>query len=461
MNQISQFTINNYLIIIYNSVLLLSLIYLLYKFNKNSLYVLIILIFFSGLASDISLVINNKMFFNIYKIFLLIYSFFLFIKNYNISFIFKNSFINIVIFSLYFTTISLFIHKDNFLLVFSQLSNYIIPLFTLISMYLYVLKSKYNIIKLNRLFEILIALQIVFSFTKLIIVKGYLEGWVGSITGLFGGGAGTSLPLLGLCWIAINSNMKMSKKNFLYLIGLLFIGFMAGKRAIWFMFPTFYILFYFILKNKSNFIDIINRSIPIIILGFIFLYMGLRLNPTLNPDNKVWGQFDLDYAYNYVLKYSTGIESESDKLEEGQGRVGAVFLLWNELKDIGSVSRVSIGVGNEYMIYANIDDYSNSDYYFGISYRGGITGIVMMYFTIGIIGVILFINYLFSLLTLIKYKKLFYLITLTVLFDYILYNSQIIKNTSLFIFLMFIIILSNSNYNKQGEYKMYIKNKII
>jgi hypothetical protein len=319
-------------------------------------------------------------------------------------------------------------------------------------MFAFIHQERNNITKLNFLFKQLLIVQIFFCIIKVFLLKGYLEGWVGSLSGLRGGGAGTSLPLLVLCWLALNTDMKISFKNIIFIIGLLFIGFMTGKRAIWFLLPVLFILLYVFVSSKTKGAKIINKLIPIILGGFVLFYLGLRVSPTLNPDNKVWGRFDPQYALNYGMNYSAGVNSPSEKIQNGEGRVGAVLLMINEIEKIGKVKRVAIGVGNEYMVYASHDDYSNPDYYFGVRYRGGITGIVMMYFTIGIIGVVLFLFYFFSLFPRIKFSGFRWVLLLTILFDFVFYNAQIINMHAMSVLLMFIILYSNYKYDKYGNY---------
>lgn len=115
------------------------------------------------------------------------------------------------------------------------------------------------------------------------------------------------------------------------------------------------------------------------------------------------------------------------------------------------------------MAYADKDDYMNSDYYLGIHSRGSITGIVYMYFTIGLIGVILILLYLVSLYSMIEYKRFRYFLLFTVLFDFIFYNAQMIQSIPMFVFQLFIVISANNSFDKQGNfifYKLLHKHKL-
>ena len=51
-------------------------------------------------------------------------------------------------------------------------------------------------------------------------------------------------------------------------------------------------------------ITLILKYIIIILIGGSFLfYIGVRLSPSLNPDNKIMGRFDISFVINYSLKY--------------------------------------------------------------------------------------------------------------------------------------------------------------
>ena len=307
--------------------------------------------------------------------------------------------------------------------------------------------SRYQIrglITLNRVFNHIILAQIFFCFAKLILIQATLEGWVGSLSGIRGGGAGTSFPLLCLLWLSINTRMEISRKNILYAVGFLFIGFMAGKRAIWFLFPMLYMILLIVYRMRSA-KQLAKYLLPTLILGFIFFYFGLRLSPTLNPEQKVWGSFDPIYAYEYALKYSGGTTddfSETTKIKEGDGRLGAALLFWNQLVNIDEYNFiVLLGQGNEIIRYYDSNNYFSREANFGVSYRGGSTGIVFMYFSIGIIGVLLFFIYFIPILCRIRNGRMRWVAIGIVLFDFIYYNGQIVENFAMQSMLFFVVVL--------------------
>ncbi|MDD4727820.1 MAG: hypothetical protein PHN55_03585 [Dysgonamonadaceae bacterium] len=303
----------------------------------------------------------------------------------------------------------------------------------------------------NKLFGTLIIAQIVLSVFKLINIQDYYEGLVGSITGLAGGGPGTTLPLLGLVWLMLNNKMNFKWKNILFFAGLLFIGLVTGKRAVLFLYPILFGMLYMLSAKNRSVLKSLQIYFSLILIMPILIYVGFRLNPTLNPDQKIWGQFDFDYAWNYALKYSTGSTSENDSgIQKGIGRVGAVNLIWDEIVNSGKNKTVFLlGNGLEYFTEDSFENYTNSSYFFGIDHRGSITGLIQFVLTIGLFGAVLFLIYLILMIrSLVTYKRLRYIILFLVLIDYIFYNSTIVQIPSLTVLLIFVMLLSQVKYKK-------------
>ncbi len=344
----------------------------------------------------------------------------------------------------YFIFVSIVIHGDNIFLVTSQTLKYVVPIVTFFVADSFVKKSKgQGVVLLHKVINDVIVAQILFCIVKLAVLGAAQEGLVGSLSGLSGGGAGTSFPMLALLWLAFVTNMRFSRKFWLYNIGFLFIGFMTAKRAIWILYPAEFIILFLYYRAK-DIVSLAKYIVPAIIIGLFFLYIGLRLSPTLNPDKKVWGRFDLEYAYNYAVKYSGGSETVEGEqtVEEGDGRIGAVLLFWNSVTDVFNYDKqVLLGYGNERIKYYDKRGYSDRDANFGVSYRGGITGIVFMYFISGVVGVILFLIFLWQMFTQSRKNRVVWIAFGVVMFDFIFYNGQMIINIPM-VSLLFLVILT-------------------
>lgn len=336
---------------------------------------------------------------------------------------------------------SLIVNQDSIILAVRQLSKDIIP-FVLFLVAAKVMQNHDHVKILNFLFLRLIIAQIVFNIVKLLIFTQTHEGLVGSLTGLHHGGPGTSFPLLGLIYIALNTKMSLKTKDVLMIAGLLFVGVMAGKRAVILIFPVlFFLLSIYVYRHHfAKKLIISLMAIPIL------FYLGLRITPSLNPEYRVWGSFDPEHAWNYTLRYSSGIESPGEEVVKGHGRIGALVLVYEQLKSSQrpeDIEKTLFGYGHEYFVGVR-DVYMDSDYWWGIRGRGAITEVLVKYFSTGLVATILYLTYILIMLSYVKNTRLKHVIIFTVLVDFILYNGTILTFPALFVMLIFGIFYKDS-----------------
>lgn len=421
---------------IYNLTLIIGWIILVVKNFKgvSNINLLVITLFFGGVFTDLWGA-NGR---NTFQIITLLWAA-SYIRSASVNFFYNKHplfFWAFIFYCGYFLILSIIIHRDDALMVFSQLSKIVTPFLIFITITYDSCNEEDKINYYHDLFGEILLIIIISSIAKLIIMGEPVEGWIGGVTGRGGGGAGTSLPLLGLIWLALQTGMKnLSLKSILFIIGLLTIGFAAGKRAIWLEFP----ILYFALSGFVYGRNYLNAIVSILVLVPIIFYFGLRLSPTLNPENKIWGSFDPEYAFNYSLKYSSGIDRTSKTLddedfESGEGRLGS--LIWLKEHIAKNDEMTWLGLGNEYFVYADIKDYSNKNYYMGITYRGGITGVVRWFMITGLVGMVLYLILIFHACYR-KGSRLSVILLSTVFFDFIFYNGQSVNNTCLFLLVLF------------------------
>ena len=173
----------------------------------------------------------------------------------------------------------------------------------------------------------LLAFQVLFSVVKLVIL-GFRENIVGSLTDT-GGSVALVYAIMGIMILWASRNRDINGKDWLGVFALLLLPIASNKRATWFIVP---ILLLVLLTERISKTFIRNISVLIILLPLIF-YFGIRLNPSLNPDKKLWGSFDPQYAYDYVLSYS-GVSEEKLEGEAAQGRWGAgMQIFWETIAD--------------------------------------------------------------------------------------------------------------------------------
>ena len=438
--------------IAYYLVATILMLIVLWNYRRNLFAILIILIAFSG---TIAYWIPRGM--QMMNVVTVILSSYLFVRNQVWKYFqyFRYLIIFFIIFSLYFVFNNLLVHHDSVFFVFSQYSKYLVPFICLLLFIHYARRNTIYLRYFNQLIGELLLIQVVISVYKFVLFGGHFwEGMVGTFGVLRGGGAGTSFPLVALCWVAINSNMDISKwKSWLFIAGLLLLGIAAGKRAVILLFPIlFVILSVFVCKKKYS-----NRVWIIIAVAPLLFYLGVRLTPTFNPEKKVWGSFDLEYMMNYTENYAMGEVEEGEEREDYTGRVGSALAFWEIFVDTDNYSvKTLLGEGVE-RAYTSAEDRKAYDKFgmdYGLNHRGDITGVLMLCIAIGVVGVLLFIVYYWFLFRLVRYKRLRWMLFALVMFDFIFYNSFSIREPFVSVLMMFVIVYSQIQYTSNGKYLM-------
>lgn len=438
--------------LLYYLVATILLLVFLKNYHHNLLALLIVLMSFSG---TIAYWVPRGV--QLMNIVTLILGFYLFIQKQGWR-IFPNVQYLILafgVFSLYFILDNLLVHNDSLLFVLSQYSKYCVPFICLLLFIYYARKDVVYVRYFNQIIGLVLLIQICVSMYKYILFEGHFwEGMVGTFGGVKGGGTGTSFPLVALCWVAINSNMDIRNwKSWIFIAGLLLVGIATGKRAVILLFPIlFLVLSVYVCKKKYS-----NRVWIVIAAAPLLFYLGVRLTPTFNPENKVWGTFDLEYMLNYTENYAMGDKEEDEEREHYTGRVGSALLFWKVLIDIDNYSSSTLlgnGVEKAYSSSIDREAYNNYGREFGLNHRGDITGVLMLHIAVGIVGVILFVIYYWFLFRLIPYKRLRVVLFMLVMFDFIFYNSTMNRDPFISMLLMFNIVYSLVQYSPQGRYMM-------
>ena len=421
---------------------------MMYRYRQSMVAWLLIVIYFNGLFDY---VIPHGA--QLVRIVTVLWCLYLFLKLNLMKILTQHWLLTFVfaLFSIYFLLDTLLWATDGIVIVFSQYSKYFVPFVSLLIFIHYAEIDSRYLHWFNRLFGELILIQIIVTVVKIILLRGlWWEGLVGTFGAVRGGGAGTSFPVVALCWLAINTNMKLTGwKSWGFIAGLLAIGIMTGKRAVIILFPVMFLLLgMWVAKRKYP-----KSVMSIVILSPLLLYFGLRLTPSLNPENKVWGSFDPAYVWNYAMDYSFGEEDKTGERGVGQGRVGADLLLWQMITDSDNYTAQSwLGYGVKRIYAADYELYRDVDYNFGVNHRGSLTGVFMLYIAIGLIGVILFMIYYYCLFLLIPYKRLRFACYGYVMFDFIFYNTMTIRDPALAVLMCFVIIYANIQYTSKGQY---------
>ncbi|MDD2228308.1 MAG: hypothetical protein PHY48_02725 [Candidatus Cloacimonetes bacterium] len=261
--------------------------------------------------------------------------------------------------------------------------------------------------------------QIAFSVTKLLVI-GFRENVIGSISNT-GGGIGVGYAILGTIMYWTMRGKNLQGKDWWFVLLLLIIPGASNKRAIWFMYPIIIALL------MLNGIDrkTLRKISTIIMLVPIIIYVGFRLNPTLNPEKQLWGSFDIEYALDYALSYS-GASEEKLSGEYAQGRFGASSaIIITIIKDPFSLDAL-LGVSRSRMGRMG-DDFNPEDY--GLLEGTMTSSIGYMSVQMGWLATLLIISVFFRLIYTIPDRKIAGIIAFYVLWDLVLYSGQTINGT--------------------------------
>lgn len=434
---------------VYYIVAVLAMFFMIYRYHKNWFFVLILLLAFNG---PISYFIPSGA--QLLRVVTMLLATVVLLQTQAIKYA---GYMRLLIFlfcglSFYFLWDSIIHIGDGWLFTVSQYSKYYIPFVCWMICNAYLRKKPEFLLTVNNFIGELILLQIWSMVLKTILLRfSWYEGMVGFFGPSQGGGAGTSFPLVALAWVCLNSNMEIRGwKQWAFVVGLLFIGIMTGKRAVVVLFPLFFILFSLIVAKKRY-----SRTAMIaIVIAPLLFYIGIRLTPSLNPENKVWGSFDLDYALNYGTEYAMGRKDKSGETEKGTGRVGADLLMWERIKDTDAYTDQSWYGYGVVRIYATNDfeHYYDRDYNFGINHRGSMTGFVMWYLAFGLIGLVLFLIYYWFYFQPVKYWRLRLTLYGLVMFDFFFYNAQTIRDPFVATIMVFLLFYSRLQYAPNGKF---------
>jgi hypothetical protein len=429
---------------IYYLFVFLTFVYLIFRNINNSLKFLIILCFYSGLAAFFGKSIEN-----LYKISLVILSLYLLIKTGGLSRLSKKGkyFLSgFILFTISFF-LSAYFNDDYFNLIFSQYGKFVTPICLFFVFNHMLIRKPESFIGIKDLFFSLLTIQILLSVIKVMII-GLSESIVGSMA-YIGGGLATMVPILGFILIWFQKQGEINRKDWIYIVLLIFVAFASSKRAIWFIMPVFIFLFLYYIprKMKIRYLLLLISLVP-----FIF-YVGIRLNPTLNKEGKLWGSFDMKYVLDYTQKYTFGKSSDMSDIQMGNGRGGATFLLFGKLFNNKSFNNNDyLGYGLKEIYTTNYEEFNIEKY--GVNSKGSVTGVFQSYISSGYIGVLMTIILIISICNLIKEPRIRQVIALLIFWDYFFYSGLILRSQPLLILLFYIIIYSNIQF-KQELYRKY------
>lgn len=452
--------------------IIISFIYMLNRYKKNTVDIYFVLLFFPGLFDAMSSAILN-----VYKVGLLVFTLYVFVKENGVNRMLGSNYM--YLFSIIVLSIALFFsyqvaEYNTFTLFFSQNSRYLeyFCIFYILKEQIYVKNRKQDLLKL---FYDLYFLQILLAIAKLIIFRRPTEDTVGTFI-YRGGSYGTCSPLIGFIVLWLYTDGVFKTKDWLYAIGLLLIGIVTAKRAVIMIFPIEVLAFMVFVKGIK-----ITKTIW---TAFLFIpllfYVGVRFDPTLNPDRKRWGRFDLDYLLNYSEKYQFGNEEhlelvkEIDKIGKRvtisggkatqnyvlvEGRSGATRAVIDRFfngVDLTDNDMFGYGYG---LYHANMNDeysYSNVDIPIKPTHKGSSSGLFQSYLAIGYYGAIALIFFFFIPFIYFKKWRMGMIIAVICAWEYFMYAGIIFRTPPFMTIIFFALHYTNYELElKRAQRRLY------
>lgn len=335
------------------------------------------------------------------------------------------------------------------------------------------LNLKENAIKkINNYIIILFLIQLPAAAIKFIIHGEFLEGMgIGTIsTGE--GSLSAIMPMLATSFLFAFYLFRKKNYYLLLILAFLLFGVVNAKRAVIFFIPLILIIVYFIYYKKIRYFGsstgFFRRILLVSLFSLLTFYAVARLSPTLNPDGKIGGTFDLNFALNYIEDYT------SSKSIYQMRRKDAPAYFYKLLKEKG-IPHLLMGMGPGDIVKSrfleNIGDAVNPmAYRYGVRY-GGRTGALWYFIQLGFFGLIFFSYFHFKLGKKIfnkiaKYQSLHYNIisvgfvgAVFVLFiDVLFYSNSFLQSGALMVTYFYIsgILLNRKIYHKYFEKRIKV-----
>lgn len=435
-----------------------TLIYMLWKYRKDTISLLFILLSWPRVF-----VFYGKTVENMYKIAMLLLCIYFFYQLYTYRTYQKRErwlLITFALFSIQFI-VSVFVYTQNTItIVLSQYSRYveILVLYFIVKYIIYNSKGE----RLLSLFYDIGLMQIFISIFKMFAIGWQMEGLVGSFQ-IIGGEMGTTIPILWFIILWYYRKGQIDKWDWLYILGLLLVGFTTGKRAVMFILPVVVAAFMIYvpkLRLKGSTIAMTILLVPLL------LYFGVRLTPTLNPEHKIWGSFDWEYAMGYAETYQfgkEGLQGQSDAIAqadehiqyaggaiisqknqyiEAEGRGGATIAMLRLL--IGEHETINQdwwGLGFNSMYSTDYGEFDKLPLTIHLNHKGSATGVFQSYVTTGLLGALCTILFSFAFLFYCRHKRIKYVFWAICAWEYLMYTG-ILFRTPMFMAVLFVVIHS-------------------
>jgi len=300
--------------------------------------------------------------------------------------------------------------------------------------YLFLFNTNDNVRGFNyHLVIFFFAIQIPASLVKLLVFGGpEIEDHIGTVS-LYQGSMTTLIAGIGAAYSF--SKYLYTRKNLYLLILFLFMMFsqIGGKRMVLFLIPLVMVVQFFIYSRQMKFkIRRYLGLLPVIISFLILLtYFVIRLNPSFNREEVVWGSFDLEYVMSFVFDYSV---RDLNQFDMSRNEALIYFL---EYMSNQSLSTILFGHGAGLLLDYKFVESSGVTELFEVRY-GGRMAFVWILLQTGLLGVVTFFVFLRAILKRVAsypvngFDKLaFYGMFIVVMIDIIFYSMSSLQYFSI------------------------------
>jgi hypothetical protein len=300
--------------------------------------------------------------------------------------------------------------------------------------YLFVYNSNESVRNyVYRLIVFFFAIQIPASWIKLFVFGGpEIEDYIGTVS-MYQGSMTTLIAGIGTSYSF--SKYLYTRKNKYLLVLFLFIVFsqIGGKRMVLFLVPLVMLVQFYIYSRQKK-LDVFRylQIVPLVLLFLMLLiYFVVKLNPSFNKEEIVWGSFDLEYVVSFVFDYSVRDLNQFDMSRN------EAILYFIELMSSQSISKIIFGFGSGLLLDYKFTESSGVTELFDVRY-GGRMAFVWILLQTGFFGVLTFFNFFIGFVKRIVkstyhgYDKLaFYGIYIVVLIDIIFYSMSSLQYFSI------------------------------
>lgn len=428
-------------ITLYFSFVFLGMLYTFYKVGITRTSILFVLVFWEGLFDYIDTIIIPGLL-NAYKIGVIIYAVSLLLRN-KIHLNKNKNDLRVNLTFLLFTAsycITYYFYGGELITILSQ---YLYKYTFFWIAYHYLKDITYKIPKREYIKNVLLNIlyvQIAVSAFKILLMGFKFEGLVGTMS-FGGGGPAVVIPIMAMIFYWLIRNGRFRKKDWIMTVLILIIAVASGKRQPIIIFPAILFVLFIFVSRSVRLVGLFKY----LLIALVVFYVGVRMTPTITPEKKVGGSFDISFVSNYIKSYYFGKDQARSFDSKGIGRGAGLFLYFKpERLTLESNKEILFGKGvYEVAIskYGRFTAGGRSDY--GIKHEGLIGEAGALIYTLGYMGLLLMLVFVTAIIFSMKNKKLAWIIFFYFLWDILLYYNQMIFFNSSGLIVLFIIFYSN------------------